>query len=151
MHPKSIGKELRSLNNVIKRYVENLTNFQHAKNVTGTNSWIIAYLAENQDKEIYQKDLEKQFSVTRSTASKVISRMEEKGLILREEVPSDARLKRLVLTPTALEMHYAIIEDLKKLESNLADGFTQEELDTLLSYMNRLKDNVERVLLDDQR
>jgi DNA-binding MarR family transcriptional regulator len=119
--------------------------------VTGTNSWIIAYLAENQDKEIYQKDLEKQFSVTRSTASKVISRMEEKGLILREEVPSDARLKRLVLTPTALEMHYAIIEDLKKLESNLADGFTQEELDTLLSYMNRLKDNVERVLLDDQR
>jgi DNA-binding MarR family transcriptional regulator len=151
VHPKSIGKELRSLNNVIKRYVENLTNFQHAKNVTGTNSWIIAYLAENQDKEIYQKDLEKQFSVTRSTASKVISRMEEKGLILREEVPSDARLKRLVLTPTALEMHYAIIEDLKKLESNLADGFTQEELDTLLSYMNRLKDNVERVLLDDQR
>lgn len=151
MHPKSIGKELRSLNNVIKRYVENLTNFQHAKNVTGTNSWIIAYLAENQDKEIYQKDLEKQFSVTRSTASKVISRMEEKGLILREEVPSDARLKRLVLTPAAIDMHYAIMEDLKKLESNLADGFTQEELDTLLSYMDRLKDNVERVLLDDQR
>ncbi|QSX07631.1 MarR family transcriptional regulator [Alkalibacter rhizosphaerae] len=149
MEKKSIGKELRSLNNVIKRYVENLNNYQSAKNVTGTNSWIIAFLADNQHREIYQKDLEKQFSVTRSTASKVIKRMEEKGMLCRVSVPEDARLKKLVLTQTALDMHNAIIEDLQKMESNLTDGFDPDELKTLHSYIVRMKKNLEHAFQEE--
>lgn len=139
----TIGKELRSLNNMIKRYVENLTNYQHAKNITGTNGWIIAYLGENQDREIFQKDLEKQFAVTRSTASKVIKRMEEKGLIIRESVPEDARLKRLKLTESALDMHNAIHRDLTNMEAKLTKGFNDEELETLHSYIVRMRENLD--------
>lgn len=145
---RGIGNELRSLNNVIKRYIGNLPNFQYAKNLTGTNGWIIAYLAENLDKEIFQKDLEKQFSVTRSTASKVIKRMEEKGLVLREGVPEDARLKKLILTPTALDMHNAIVSDFKKMEKKLTDGLSQKELETLHRCIGHMKTNMERALYE---
>lgn len=144
-----IGKELRSLNNVIKRYVKNMTNYQYAKNISGANGWIITYLAENQNREIFQKDLEKQFSVTRSTASKVIKGMEEKDLIIREGVPEDARLKRLRLTEKALEMHNAIHRDLTKMESRLTEGFSPQELETLLDYIQRMKKNLESTHEDD--
>lgn len=142
----SIGRELRSLNNVIKRYLENLESFQYAQNITGTNGWIIAYLADHADEEVYQKDLEKQFSVTRSTSSKVIKRMEEKGLILREGVATDARLKKLVLTQKAMAMHNAIVEDLQNVEESLTRGFTPEELKTCFAFLSRLKENVETSL-----
>ena len=72
-------------------------------------------MAQNNDKDIYQKDLEKKFSVTRSTASKVVKLMVQKGLIVREEVESDARLKKLILTEKALNMHEAIKSDILKL------------------------------------
>lgn len=143
MTQDSIGRELRTLNNVIKRYLENLESFQYAKNITGTNGWIIAYLVDHADEDVYQKDLEKQFSVTRSTSSKVIKRMEEKGLILREGVAADARLKKLVLTQKAMDLHNAIVDDLRKVEENLTRGFTPEELKTCFSFLSRMKENVE--------
>ena len=142
MEEKAVGLELRSLGNLIKRQVESLANLQYAESITGTNSWIIGYIARHSDKDIFQKDLEEKFSVTRSTASKVIKLMEQKGLIERYSVPYDARLKKLVLTPRALALHQGIVEDFKKVEATLLQGFTQEEIDNFLSYIERMKRNL---------
>ena len=91
-----IGIELRSLNNLIMRYMENHSSKPRVDAITGTNGWIIGFLAKNQDRDIFQRDLEQVFGITRSTASKVINLMEKKDLIRRESVPQYARLKKLV-------------------------------------------------------
>lgn len=142
MKDKTIGMELRSLNNLIKRYIENSRHFEYAKKITGTNGWIIAYLAENEDKDIYQKDLEEKFTITRSTISKVITLMEQKGLIEREAVAGDARLKKLSLTPKAKALHKAIVEDLKDIENKLMEGFTEQEKENLFLYFDKMKKNM---------
>ena len=142
MHEKFIGHRIRILNNLIKREIESSEHFAYAQSITGTNSWIIAYLAQNSDKDIYQKDLEKKFSVTRSTASKVIKLMVQKGLIVREEVESDARLKKLILTEKALNMHEAIKSDILKLNKKITKGFTDEEIETMQGYIDRMIDNI---------
>ncbi|MTI60295.1 MAG: MarR family transcriptional regulator [Firmicutes bacterium] len=142
MHDQEVGMEVHSLTKLIRRHLEKSINFQYAKSITGTNGWIIAYLAENCDKDIFQKDLEEKFSVTRSTISKVVKLMEQKGLIERCSVPDDARLKKLVLTPRAIDLHYAIKEDIKNLEATLTRGFTQEEIDDFFSYIERMKSNL---------
>ena len=142
MKDKTIGMELRSLNNLIKRYIENSKHFEYAKKITGTNGWIIAYLAENEGKDIYQKDLEEKFTITRSTISKVITLMEQKGLIEREAVPGDARLKKLILTPKAKALHKAIVEDLKDIENKLMEGFTEQEKENLFLYFDKMKKNM---------
>lgn len=142
MREKAVGLEIRSLTNLIRRYGENSANLKYAESITGTNGWIIRYIAEHSDRDIYQKDLEEKFSITRSTASKVIKLMEQKGLIERCSVPSDARLKKLVLTPKAMALHHGIMEDVKKLEAALICGFTSEELDTFCSYIERMKCNI---------
>ena len=143
MKKKLIGLELRSLNNLIMRKVENSPCKKEIDSITGTNGWIIGFLAKNADKEIYQKDLEEQFSITRSTASKVLILMEKKGLIERRGVPHDARLKRLALTEKAWKISELMINDAARIENTLTKGFTEEELEYLYSCIQRMKSNIQ--------
>ncbi|WP_334212268.1 MarR family winged helix-turn-helix transcriptional regulator, partial [Clostridium paraputrificum] len=138
-----IGIELRGLNNMIKRYIDKHLNKKVVDQITGTNGWIITYLSHNLDRDVFQKDLEEEFGVTRSTASKVINLMVQKGLVERHSVPYDARLKKLVLTPKASKISELINEDKETIEKLLTKGFSDEELETLQSYIERMKNNLQ--------
>ncbi len=140
---KQIGFELRSLNNLIMRKIENSYETGQIDSITGTNGWIIGFLTINADKEIYQKDLEEQFSITRSTASKVLILMEKKGLIERSGVPHDARLKKLTLTEKARKISELMIANANQFENTLTKGFTEEELEYLYNFIQRMRNNIE--------
>lgn len=140
-----IGFELRSLNNMIRRYFDFSSHRKEIETVTGNNGWIIGYLAENADKEIFQKDLEEHFTITRSTASKVLNLMEQKDLIQRQSVAQDARLKKIVLTDKAWQIKGLMREDSDRMERILTDGFSEEEVKELYSYLQRMKTNVANI------
>ena len=107
---RTIHVELRSLNHRIHRFFQNSPNKRAVDSVTGTNSWIICYLANHEGRDIFQKDIEKEFDITRSTASKVIDLMEQKGLVVRQKGSTDRRENRLILTEKALEMKFGAKE-----------------------------------------
>lgn len=140
-----IGLELRSLSNLIRRYFEFSSHKKEIESTTGNNGWIIGYLANNAKNDIYQKDIEDYFTITRSTASKVLSLMEQKGLIQRQAVAQDARLKKIVLTDKAWKIEEVMRKDAEKMESTLIKGFTEEEIGTLYSYLIRMKENISTV------
>lgn len=142
MKQKSIGMEIRSLTNLIKRHIENSHHFQYAQRITGVNGWIIAYLYQNENRDVFQRDLEEKFTITRSTISRVLKVMEQKGLVKRQSVDSDARLKKLVLTKKAKDIYQGIVEDLRDVETRLMEGFSQKEKETLFSYLERMKSNM---------
>ncbi|SHI13052.1 MarR family protein [Sporobacter termitidis DSM 10068] len=144
MNTKPLGMEIHALSNLLRRKIENVRALKYVESVTGPNGWIIGYLAEHGGQDIYQKDLEANFSITRSTASKVIKLMEQKGLVERQGVPHDARLKKLVLTEKALGMHREIVRDLNQIERELIEGFSEEEVGQLYSYIGRMKKNLTR-------
>ena len=140
-----IGREFHSLNNLIHRYFEFSSHKREVETITGNNGWIIGYLSENADKDIYQRDIEKHFTIARSTASKVLRLMEEKGLIQRQPVAHDARLKKIILTQKAYEIKGFMREDAEMMERTLTQGFTEEELKTLHSYIQRMKENITNI------
>lgn len=142
MTKEYVSKKLHSLSNLIMRYFENSPIKKSLDQVTGTNGWIIGYLADNDDREIYQKDLEKEFGITRSTASKVINRMEQKGMIRRESVAEDARLRKLTLTPEAWDVFHKMETDHTNLERKLMQGFSEEETEELHRYIDRMYENM---------
>lgn len=144
MEETRIGLELRTLNNLIKRYFDFSSHKNEIETITGNNGWIIGYLSQNADmgKDIYQKDIEDHFNITRSTVSNVLSLMEQKGLIQRLAVAQDARLKKIVLTKKAEKVEDLLKEDLEKMEHILKSGFTDEELETLHSFFQRMKKNI---------
>jgi Transcriptional regulators len=142
MERARIGVELRALTNSIRRYFEFSTHRKEIQNTTGNNKLILNFLSQNQGRDIYQKDVEAHFNIARSTASKVLNLMEEKGLIRRLSVSHDARLKRIVLTEQALEIQSLMREDADKMEEKLTRGFTDTELALLHSYVMRMRENM---------
>ncbi|KAB5608794.1 MarR family winged helix-turn-helix transcriptional regulator [Bifidobacterium jacchi] len=133
--------EVRSLTRAVDRYLgESMP--ESARVATGGNAHIIAFLDRNRDKEIYQHTIEQKFCITRSTASRVLTLMEKKGLIVREPVPHDARLKRIVLTDKA----EAIVSDLKanadRVERMLVNGLTPLEQETMRTCIERMRENI---------
>lgn len=139
---KHIGVELRSLSHLIMRQIEKDPRKQAIDAITGTNGWIIGYLLEQEGQAVYQKDLEAEFGITRSTASKVVILMEKKGLIVRKSVAHDARLKKLELTPRAKELGEIMKTHQEQTEHRLMRGFSEEETATLFCYIQRMKENM---------
>ena len=65
-----INTELRILSRNINNYFINNGNRKKIDKMTGSGGWIISYIAENFNRDIFQRDLEQEFYITRSTASK---------------------------------------------------------------------------------
>ncbi len=141
---KLISTRLRGLSHRIHRFFENSPNKKTIDSITGTHGWIIAFLSCNKGKDVFQKDVEREFDVTRSTASKVIDLMEQKGLVTRERVPCDARLKKLVLTPKAQELSELFEKDRLLLEETLTQGFDDEEKRLLCDFITRMNNNLQK-------
>lgn len=137
----SAGKEIRSLSNLIRRFMTLKLNKSFVESATGSNAWILLYLSCHDN--VFQRDLEKEFCITRSTASKVVILMEKKGFIRRESVEGDARLKRLVLTEKGKQIVDLMKDDKYVVEQTLVKGFTKEELDLFCSYIERMKNNIQ--------
>ena len=73
--------------------------------ITGVQSRIMHFiLVHCQDGTVFQKDVEDAFSLRRSTTTAILQLMEKNGIIIRESVPYDARLKSLVPTDKAARL-----------------------------------------------
>lgn len=141
----SMGFEVKILSNLIKRRIGNSKVLAETDRLTGTHGYIIGYIYHNGNKgDIFQRDLEEEFSIRRSTATGILQLMEKNDLIIRESVPYDARLKKLTLTPKAIAVHEAVIKEFDKIESELAEGLTQDEMDTFFHIINKMKSNMDR-------
>lgn len=139
---KNIGIELRSLSNVIMRFIEQRARARSCDLLTGANGWILGYLLQNADREVYQHELEEEFSITRSTASKVVNLMEKKGLVERRTAEHDARMRRLALTETAEVLARQMRRESENLSRILTRGFAPEEIEKLYDYIERMKKNL---------
>ena len=139
-----IGVELRRLSNLTCRYFDQLANKKRVDAITGTNGWIICYIARQneQGNDVFQRDLESRFGITRSTASKVVNLMVQKGLIEQQGVPGDKRLKKLCLTERAMEVKLLMDENRRGFEETLRRGFSEGEIETLFSLLDRLQENL---------
>ena len=142
MDRRILSMDLRALTRSIDRYLGE-TMPPSAYRATGGNAHIIMFLARNRDRDVYQHTIEQKFCITRSTASRVLTLMEKKGMIVRESVDHDARLKKIVLTDQA----DAIVNDLKRsgadMERRLMDGLDERELETLFSCIARMRANLD--------
>ena len=85
-------------------------------------------LLETMHKDLYQKDIEEEFQIRKSTVTGYVQLMEKNGYLTRESDKEDARKKRLVPTEKAEGLRQAILEDIKINERMMAEGISQEDL-----------------------
>lgn len=74
---------------------------------------------------------------------RVIDRMEEQGLVTRRPDPADRRVRRVYLTGALDSLHDPLWEAAFGMFGTALDGFTEEEYETLLDMLTRIKANLE--------
>lgn len=101
-----LGLALQRVQNTFNR---NADYYARKIGLTGTQMLIIEYLASfAQNKSIYQKDIEHEFNIRKSTATNVLRLMENKGLIYKKVDQRDTRLKAILLTDKAIKLEEKI-------------------------------------------
>lgn len=139
---REIVFQIKGFNNQLKRLmIGNLIN-EEDNALTGMQYGIIRYIGQRENEEIFQRDIEKEFNIRRSTASGILQLMEKNGLIHRHSVKGDARLKRIVLTEKALEHHKQAEKKMKQIDNKIKLGISEEEIEIFLRILNKMKENL---------
>ncbi len=142
---ETVGFRVRTLSVSIKRAVDAAKQRQEAQNCTGTHGWVIGYLYDNRHRDVYQRDIEKHFSVRRPTMTAILQLMEKNGLLERTRDEKDARLKKIVLTPLALEIHQRHETGIEQFETLIRQGISDEDMKKFFEICEKLQQNVEKV------
>ena len=137
-----VGLVLKRLDHMMRRNLSMQVKEAGIDEITLMHGWIIRYLYENRDRDIFQKDIEKHFSVGRSSVTNVIQLMEKKGYLRRESVDYDARLKKVLLTEKGIYTHEKIEGIISGLNVRTLEGISDEELDAFFIVTEKLEKNL---------
>lgn len=122
-----IGYEIKILSNLIDREIRSSAAIDAMDKMTNMHGRIIGFLHRNEDKEIFQRDIEKSFMISGPSVSEILKLMEKNGLVERRGVEKDGRLKRITLTDKARLMDSEVQTSLDEVEKNLASMLSGEE------------------------
>ncbi|WP_314086283.1 MarR family winged helix-turn-helix transcriptional regulator [Lactococcus chungangensis] len=149
MKEENIGAELRALNISLLRYLAkhkvrtNKEKSDYPDETRGLQIWVIDYLIKHQDEDIFQRDLEKEFVMRRSTATNFVKKMEQAGLIRRKPVAYDARLKKIILTDKAFELQAGMMAKKKEFETLLRGDLSEAEIKQFIATIQKIKHNLQ--------
>ena len=111
----------------------------YIKRRTGKNA---SFYSGAQECDVFQKDIEEEYSLRPPTATKLLKDMEKNGLIYREAVPYDARLKRIVATKKAMQYQELIHQSLEETEDRLTSGISSQDLAVFFRVINQMIRNM---------
>lgn len=137
---EQIGKEIIIVSNRIKRRMraasENL-------GLTDAQSRALRFIAEeSQKRNLFQKDLEDAFDIRRSSVTQLLQVLERDGLVKREPVLEDARLKKLTLTEKGQDLQKIMWEHVQEMEKELAKNISLEEKEMFFNILYKVRKNL---------
>lgn len=118
---------------------------------TPTQMRIIQYILENEEKEVYQRDLEEVLNLRRATVSGVLQTMEKNHLIERITDSNDLRSKKIILNQTTKDLFKKKEKQMEEIEKILIVGITEKELETFSNVLEKMKENIKIQSFSDSK
>lgn len=106
---------------------------------------ILGYLYHHREEPVYQKDIEKEFRISRATATNTLQVMERNGLIVRRSQDRDGRLKRIFMTEEAAADHDRVDAHMAMMDERMLRGLTEGEVSDLYRYLDVIMRNLEEL------
>jgi DNA-binding MarR family transcriptional regulator len=140
-----IGPELNHTVHEMRRTLDAYISALAGDEVTGMRGMVLGYIVRRSEEggSVYQRDIEAKFHTRRSSVTTMLQGMEQTGLIERQAVKSDARLKQLLATPKGMACHEKIHVAIKSFETALQQGLTEAEIAELLRLLGHLRQNLD--------
>ncbi len=119
----------------------NLTSEDNA--LTNKQRRVLHYIiAQTEHRHIFQRDIEMEFNIRRSSASNMLTNMEKAGFIRREGVNYDGRLKRITITEKGDMIKAEVLNDCKGMEARLVKNISAEDLDRCINVIKKMISNL---------
>ncbi len=109
---------------------------------SATQMFIMDYILNHQNKNIYQRDLEEILHLRRATVSGVLQTMEKHGLVERVLCEEDVRCKKIILKEKAKIMFDARREEFYKMEKIIKKGLSEEEIKLFCHIIKSMQNNI---------
>ncbi|CEQ24482.1 MarR family transcriptional regulator [[Clostridium] sordellii] len=139
-----LGLDISKINHIISRKMDASVINAIDDNLTISQAYVIDFISiEGKNKEIFQKDLEREFDLKRSSVSLMLNNMEKSDLIERVPVTEDARLKKIVLTEKSKKIYEKISIAIDSIEARLSEDITQEEIEVFQRVLEKIRSNLE--------
>ncbi len=122
MTEKTVTGEIKAISNLIRRRMIN-------QKIGCPHGYILHFLSKNADKNVYQKDIEKYFSIRPATVTQALNQLEKDGYIKREVSKEDGRLKKISLTQKGVEMDARAKCEIEKTESLIRKNLSKDEIE----------------------
>ena len=135
-----IGPKTRKLIRYIKHNMNLIISEVTNNQITHVQARVLFFLEwmEEEKKDVYQKNVEEFLSVSKSTASEIISNLENNGFISRVKLENDGRLRKIVLLEKGYETNKTIGNTLHDFEERMQKKLTKEELENFFIIVDKL-------------
>lgn len=133
MTEKTVTGEIRAIGNLMRRRMEK-------QRIGCPYGYILHFLSKNADKNVYQKDIKKEFSIRPATATQALNQLEREGYIKREISKTDGRLKKIALTPKGMEMDEKAKCEIDKTESLIRKNLSDSEIEQFFNLTAKIID-----------
>ena len=140
-----IRKDFGVVMNLIKRQCAKIDSSRPDCAITPKQGVVLGFIYSQiqQGKDVFQKDIEKEFSLRRSTASEILALMEKNEIIRREQIKDDARMKKIVLAAKAKQYLRQIKKDSDGITDLAFKGVTEQEKEVLKNILQKVIKNLE--------
>lgn len=142
-HQDKLGFHIRELSLLLSRKIDQEAIHYDIENITQPQAMVINLIYTHKNREIYQKDIEEELSIRKPTASQLIDRMTNSGLVERHVSLTDKRRNQIVLTDKAVASVKKIKLVLKDIEKKLQTDLSDEEIATFLNVVDKMKKNIQ--------
>jgi DNA-binding MarR family transcriptional regulator len=109
---------------------------------SGAQGRALHFILLHSDTDIFQKDIEEEFGLRPPTATVLLKKMEQNGLITREPLPYDARLKKIAATKKALKYREQVLYDFSVLAETVTKNISDEELNAFCRTAEEMLKNI---------
>ena len=131
------------------RYISKLSNklrrkidaFSSREDFSGSQGKVLHFLLA-QTNDVFQKEIVDSYSLRPPTATVLLKKMEQNGLIYREADENDARLKKIIVSEKALQYKDIVMADILNLEKELTQGISENDLDVFFRVVEKMLTNI---------
>lgn len=150
---RKIGLKIRILANELNRKAAEILKEEDGEASSSIQMRILNFIhrRNSQQVPVYQKDIEQEFDIRRSTATGVLQTMEKRLFIERSSCKEDNRYKTIILTELGRQKVKENIVKLHRLDESLVQGISEEHVTIFFNVMEKLSENSKKINKEGER
>ena len=94
-------------------------------------------------------EIAEKLEISPAAVTKVIKRLEEQKYLKRQSDPKDERISRIYMQPEGFQTIEKIHDNFQQLDEATFEGFSDEELEQLRGYFQRIQENLQARLANN--